>query len=279
MLMLLLLLLLACFVSSASAGEQGHYTPAPLAIRDFVVPPKGIYFLNYNTFYTADTVKDSSGHEVDSLTVAGSLTRNISIRNRSLPITVTGTLNVDVDIDIDVFVQALGIAVVTDKKILGADYGFIILPSWGHTSVDVKASASAAGTISVGPFSRSFSANQSVEIEAEETGLADFFIQPLWLGWHGKHYDIGLSWGAYLPTGAYDENEIANVGFGFYTSQTKASLYYYPFENKATAFMFAPTWKLHSKNIDKDVTPGQNVTVEYGIGQYLHERFEIGVHG
>jgi hypothetical protein len=43
--------------------------------------------------------------------------------------------------------------------------------------------------------------------------------------------------------------------------------------------MFTPTWEWHSKNIDKDVTPGQNVTIEYGIGQYLHERFEIGVHG
>jgi hypothetical protein len=116
----LLLLLIACFASSASAGEQGHYTPAPLAVRDFVLPPKGVYFLNYNTYYTADTFKDSSGDEVDSLTVSGTLTRNVSIRNRSLPVTVSGTLNVDLDIDIDVFVQVLGVAVVTDKKILGA---------------------------------------------------------------------------------------------------------------------------------------------------------------
>jgi hypothetical protein len=231
----LLLFFVVCISSPASAGEQGHYTPAPMAIRDLVVPPKGVYFLNYNTYYTADTFKDSSGDELDSLSVNGSLTRNVSIRNQSVPITVTGTLDIDLDTDIDVFVQALGVAVVTDKKILGADYGFIILPSWGKTSVDVKATASAAGSISVGPVSRSFSANQSVEIEDEETGLADFFIQPLWLGWHGKHYDIGLSWGVYVPTGAYDENEIANVGYGFFTSQTQASFYYYPVEDQSTA--------------------------------------------
>jgi hypothetical protein len=275
----LLLLLFICFASSAFAGEQGHYTPAPMAVRDFVLPPKGVYFLNYNTYYTTDTFKDSNGDEVDSLTASGTLTRNIGLRNRSLPVTVTGTATIDLDIDIDVFVQALGVVVVTDKKILGADYGFIILPTWGHTSVDVEASANAAGTISVGGISRPFSASGSVNIEDEETGLADFFIQPLWLGWHGKHYDIGLSWGAFVPTGAYDENEIANVGYGFYTSQTQASFYYYPVEDKSTAIMFAPTWEVHSKNIDKDVTPGQNITIEYGIGQYLHERFEIGVHG
>jgi hypothetical protein len=275
----LLLILIIFSASSAIAGEQGHYSPAPMAIRDLVVPPKGVYFLNYNTYYTADTFKDSNGDELDSLSVSGSLTRNISIRNRSVPITITGTLDIDLNLDIDVFAQALGVAVVTDKKILGANYGFIILPSWGYTSGDVKAEANAAGTISVGGITRPFSAGESVSVEDEKTGLADFFVQPLWLGWHGKHYDIGFSWGAYLPTGAYDENEISNVGYGFFTSQTQASFYYYPFEDQSTAIMFAPTWEWHSKNIDKDVQPGQNVTIEYGIGQYLHERFEIGVHG
>ena len=42
---------------------------------------------------------------------------------------------------------------------------------------------------------------------------------------------------------------------------------------------FAPTWEWHSKKIDKDVTPGQNITIEYGIGQYVHERVELGVSG
>jgi hypothetical protein len=275
----LVLILIILSATPAIAGEQGHYTPAPMAIRDFVVPPKGVYFLNYNTYYKTDTFKDSNGDKLASLTVSGSLTRNISLPRQSIPVTITGTTTINLDIDVDVFVQALGVAVVTDKKILGADYGFIILPTWGHTSVDVGASATAAGTISVGPVSKPFSAGGRVNVDDDKTGLGDLFIQPLWLGWHGKHYDIGLSWGGYIPTGAYDADDIANVGFGFFTSQTQASFYYYPFEDQSTAIMFAPTWEWHSKNIDKDVTPGQNVTIEYGIGQYLHERFEIGVHG
>jgi hypothetical protein len=275
----LLLFLVVCFASSASAGEQGHYTPAPMAVRDFVVPPKGVYLLNYNTYYTTDSFMDANGDELNSLSVSGSLTRNISIRNRSIPLTISGTANINLDINVDVFVQALGVAVVTDKKILGADYGFIILPSWGHTSVDVKAAADAAGTISIGPVSRPFSAGSSVTVKDDQTGLGDFFIQPLWLGWHGKNYDIGFSWGAYLPTGAYDKDEIANVGYGFFTSQTQASFYYYPVKDLSTAIMFSPTWEWHSENIDMDVQPGQNITIEYGVGQYLHELFEIGVHG
>ena len=126
---ILLLFLLACSASSLYAGEQGHYAPAAMALRDFVMPPSGYYFINYNTFYHADTFKDSSGNELNSISASGTATRNISVGGQSIPITVTGNLNIDLDIDVDVFAQALGLAVVTDKKILGADYGFIILPS------------------------------------------------------------------------------------------------------------------------------------------------------
>lgn len=272
-------ILIVFSVSPASAGEQGHYAPAAMGIRDFAMPSKGVYFLNYNAYYSTATSKDSDGDELDSISVSGSTTRNISLRGRSLPVTITGTANIDLDIDVHVFTQALGVAVVTDTKILGANYGLIILPSWGHASVDVTASATAAGTISVGGISKPLSAGGSVAFKDDKTGLGDLFIQPLWLGWHGKHYDIGLSWGGYLPTGAYDANDAANIGYGVFTSQTQASFYYYPFEDQSTTFMFAPTWEWHSKNIDKDVRPGQNVTIEYGIGQYLHERFEIGVSG
>jgi hypothetical protein len=273
------LILILMSVSAVTAGEQGHYTPAPMAIRDFVVPPKGVYFLNYNTFYSADTFIDEEGDELSSLTVDGTLTRDVSIRNQSVPVTITGTATIDLDLDIDVFVQVLGVAVVTDKKILGADYGFMILPSWGYTNVEARATADAVGTISVGGVTKPFTAGTSVSIEDDQTGLGDLFVMPLWLGWHGRHYDISLSWGGYLPTGAYDKDDIANIGYGFFTSQTQASFYYYPIEDQSTAIMVSPTWEWHSDNIDKDVQPGQNFTIEYGIGQYLHELLEVGVHG
>ncbi len=110
--MIILLLFLAFSASLVYAGEQGHYTPAPLAIRDFVVPPAGYYFLNYNTFYNTDTFKDSSGNELNFISAAGTATRDISIRGRSIPITITGTANVDLDIEVDVFAQAFAFAVI-----------------------------------------------------------------------------------------------------------------------------------------------------------------------
>ncbi|MCQ9207114.1 MAG: transporter [Omnitrophica bacterium] len=277
--LLFLLLFFACSVSSVFAGEHGHYTPAPLAVRDLVMPPKGVYFLNYNLYYKADTFKDASGVKITDFTASGTATRNISLRGYSIPVTFTGTGTINLDFDIDVYAQTFGLAVVTDKKIFGADYGFLILPSWGHARFDATANATAAGTISVGGVSKPIAANRTVKFEDDTTGLADLLIQPLWFAWRDKHYDIGLSWGAYLPTGQYDKDDLANIGLGFFTSKLQPSFFYYPFESKATAFMFSPTWEWHSKKIDKDVQPGQNITIEYGLSQYLHERFEIGISG
>ena len=46
-----ILVLGSLMVTNVFAGEQGHYSPAPMAVRDFVLPPKGTYFVNYNTNY------------------------------------------------------------------------------------------------------------------------------------------------------------------------------------------------------------------------------------
>ena len=101
--------------------------------------------------------------------------------------------------------------IVTDKEFLGGRYGFIVLPMWGRTDVEAKITANGSGTASIGGISRSFTASTSADFEDDKTGLADLFVQPLWLGWADKHYDAGLSWSAYIPTGAYDESDIANV--------------------------------------------------------------------
>jgi hypothetical protein len=276
----LCLAILLVFTSNVYAGEMGHYSPAPMAVRDFAMPREPMKaFVIYNTFYNTDEFRNKSGDKVDSVSVTGSRTVNVSVGNRNIPVDITGTANINLDLDVDVFMQGLGMVVATDKEFFGGRYGFQVLPLWGRTDVEAEVSADASGTASIGGISKPFTVSTTAKIEDDKTGFGDLFVQPLWLGWADKHYDIGLSWSAYLPTGAYDKDDIANVGYGFFTSQLQSSFYYYPFENMATAFMFTPTWEWHSKKIDNDITPGQNMTVEYGIAQYLHERFEIGVQG
>jgi hypothetical protein len=122
---------ISCVGSLAFAGEQGHYSPAPIAVRDYSMPPKGFYVLNYDTFYEADEFRDSGGDKLDSLSSTGSATRYLTIGSHNVPIALTGTLTANIQPDVKAFVQSPAFAWVTDKKILGADYAFIIAPSWG----------------------------------------------------------------------------------------------------------------------------------------------------
>lgn len=266
-------------VHSCFAGEQGHYSSMPLGVRDYVMPPKGFYLLVYDMYYASDTFKDSRGKKLDSLSTSTSITKNISLPGRSVPIRVTGNLTADIDVNLDTFNQLFALTWVSDIKILGADYAFLLLPSWGYMQVELEAKANAVASISVGRINKTLTANRSVEIVDRKAGFGDLYVQPIWLGWRGKHYDLGVTYGLYCPTGAYDKDDIANIGLGFLTQQVQTQGYYYPFENKATAFMVRPTYEWHSKKIDKDVQPGQDITLEYGISQYLHPRIEVAAIG
>ena len=267
------------FIGSSFAGEQGHYTPAPMAVRDYVMPSKGFYIIGYDTYYHGDKMKDSSGKNFDSVSAAGTLTKNVHLGSHSVPIKFTGTFNADLDFNVHSATQTLAFLWATDKKILGADYGFMVIPSWGYMSVNVAADATAAGTIQVGSHSRTFTAGQEVKIKDDAWGLGDLIVQPLWLEWRGKRNDVAFSYAATLPTGTYDKDNIANVGMGFCSQRLQTAAYFYPFESKTTAFMLTPTWEWNSKKIDANVQPGQTMTIEYGIGQYVHPRVEIGLTG
>lgn len=272
---LVLMILGFALVGSAFAAEQGHYAPAPMAVRDYIMPSKGFYVMGYNTYYDADKMKDPSGKDLDSVSVSGTWTKDV----KSIPITITGTLNADLDFNIHSAMQTLALIWATDKKILGADYGFMVLPSWGYTSVNISTQATAAGTIRVGSHSHNFSAGEEIKVKDEQWGFGDLILQPLWLAWRGKKHDVGFSYAVTLPTGTYDKDNIANVGMGFCSQRLQTAAYFYPSESKSTVFMLTPTYEWNSKIIDENVQPGQTMTIEYGVGQYVHPRVEIGLTG
>ena len=276
---LALLATVSLTVGPVFAGEQGHYVAAPMAVRDYVMPPKGFYAVPYNTYYNADKMIDSSGDTLDSISSTGTSTRNFSLGNHSFPVKVTGTLNADVNLNIHSGTQTLVLVWATDKKFLGADYSALLVPSWGYMSANVRVKANAAGTVEALGTTKTFAANQEVAIKDDVTGFGDLMVEPLWLMWRGKNYDLGFSYTATLPTGTYDKDSVANIGFGFCSQRLQANGYFYPFESKATALMFTPTWEWNSKKIDKNVQPGQTLTIEYGISQYLHPRVELGISG
>jgi len=168
----------------------------------------------------------------------------------------------NIDTEIDVIAISPLFMWTTDKEIWGGRYGFYVLPSISQASVGSSISA----------------ANRDLDYDDDNTGLADTFVQPLWLGWSGESHELSLGLGFYVPTGEYEADADDNIGLGFWTAQVQASGYYFFEESQATALMGALTYEVHDEKEDTDITPGDHATLEFGFSQYLSNRLEIGVH-
>ncbi len=106
--------------------------------------------------------------------------------------------------------------------------------------------------------------------------------QPVWLDWSEKHWDISLAYGFYAPVGKYDSQTVTlpggadvtvesknNIGLGFWTQRVQGGLAWYPMTNKATAFVTGLTYEYNGKKEDFELKPGQMLTLNWGISQYL----------
>lgn len=219
---------------TARAGELGHYLAGGTTVRDFIVPDPGFYYLQYNIFYTADAYKDRNGNSVDSVTV--------------------GPITLKVDADVDVFGIAPTFVWVSPWKFLGASYAAIIAPFFGNTSVQ------AALRTETG-FGKS--------VDDSQFDIGDLYVRPIWLGWNSKHFAISAGYGVYAPIGKYDDGEVDNVGLGFWTHEFQTSVIWFPWEHQGTAVMLTGTYEIHHEKDDVDITPGDRLSLDYGVSQFL----------
>ncbi|MEO2174700.1 MAG: transporter [bacterium] len=198
--------------------------------------------MQYNAYYSTDTYKDRHGDSVSSV--------------------AAGPVNFDIETDIDVLAITPLFFWSTEKEILGAKNSWYLAPSFAKGNV-------AAGISSV---------NLNGSFDSNSSGMADLYMQPIMLGWKNPDYDFNLGLGVYLPVGKYDVDEDDNVGLGFWTGQVQGAFYYYLYD-QATALMLAATYEAHEEKDGTDITPGNHLTLEYGVSQYLSQRLEVGLSG
>jgi hypothetical protein len=108
--------------------------------------------------------------------------------------------------------------------------------------------------------------------------MGDLLVQPVWLDCSLKHWDFNASHGFYAPVGKYNTDTVTvpgvgpvkvesadNIGYGFWTQQFQGAVAWYPMEHKATAVPY----ETNTKKEDFDLTPGDTLTLNWGISQYL----------
>jgi hypothetical protein len=109
-------------------------------------------------------------------------------------------------------------------------------------------------------------------------GLADVFIEPVTLSWHGKQYDASFGYGLWIPTGDYEATDPVSPGKGFLTQMLTAGVTYYPDPNKTWSFAALNRYEFNHEREDK-ITPGQYWTLEWGVGKSITKTIEVGATG
>jgi hypothetical protein len=239
-------------MTTSHAAEIGHFNGGLMNIRDYFVPEPGFYVVDYNYFYQTDQLNDANGNKISSVTINPGHGPGLTIG-----------LNVDVNL----YANALGLMWVSEWKIFGAKYAALVAPNVANASLEAALStASGIGRSS----------------QASNFGFGDTFVQPIWLGWTLKHWDFALGFGFYAPTGKYNtvtatlpvvgpvKAEAAdNIGFGYWTFQFQGAAAWYPFNNKGTAVTAALTYETNTEKQGFDLTPGDVLTLNWGISQIL----------
>jgi len=218
----------------AWAGQLGHTAPGVFNIRDLLMPEAGFYVVPYFIWYNADTFKDRNGNAVTSINAG--------------PV----TLNLDTSVRSYTFVPAL--VWVSKWEILGARYGMQIMPTFGNMTF--QAALRTETGFGIG-------------LDESSYGVGDLGVRPIWLNWEGEHYSINTMYGFFAPTGRYSNGASDNIGLGFWTQEFTLATAWFPWKHRGTAVTLTGTYEIQSKMQGVNITPGNRVSLNWGISQYL----------
>jgi hypothetical protein len=237
--------------------QTGHYMPGFLNIRDYADPSpiSGLLVLDYGPYQFGNNFYGRDGKPVTQIT--GPFNRKI-----------------DLDLNVNGYYNTPMVLWVSKGKILGATYfGGAAIP---FVTVSPNLAFSRIGDINA--------IHKSGDISGSVTGFSDLNLLPAFLSWGHKTYDITAGWMVYAPTGRYVTGGDDNTGFGYWSNTLQLFGYWYPMKidgqhTKALAVMLGGTFELISKIKDAEVKPGNRLSLDYGISQYVSKRVEVGVYG
>ena len=175
--------------------------------------PPGAYVAVPLWFYSADAVKDRDGNEI-----------------------LTGNL--------DAAVFGVALNVVTTKKVLGANYGFLVVLPWANNRVQGA---------------DDFDSNPG-------SGLTDMYVQPISLGWTTPRADFTAAYGLFLPTGRYEDGANDNTGLGMVGQEILFGTTIYLNTQRSLHVATAATFDFFSEKKDSETKVGNILNLEGGFG-------------
>lgn len=130
----------------------------------------------------------------------------------------------------------------TGAKVLGADYGVETIIPVIHTSLNMPAAS----------------------VRDSETALGDIYLGPLVLGWHGDRWDAVGAAGVWMDNAT--AKTAADAGKGYKSWMLTAGGTYYLDAAKNWSASALGRFERNTKR-DDGLRPGNQVTVEWGVGK------------
>ncbi|HOJ31109.1 MAG TPA: transporter [bacterium] len=223
---LMTLVTVLCLFAGFSFATEGGGGAYPNGAEDFMagaVPPPGFYYIHYSVGYFSDTFRDSHGKS-------------------SVP-----------DFKLTVFGNVSRLIYVSDKKILGGNWGMHILVPL--MNVDVKTPAG----------------------KDSKFGLGDIFIDPCIISWHSKNVHTSAGIDIIVPTGAYDKNDIANIGRNYWTIEPVFAFTY--LSDNGWDISGKLMYDINFENDATDYRSGQEFHCDYTVAKRINNRWTLGVGG
>ena len=260
-LIIFLIAVISLFQSTPATAQQvspfntGHYMTALSNVRDYSKMPAGLFILSYNYYGWGNSYADRDGQKHSSIFL-----EDID----------PGLPNAELNVNVNVFATVPSIFWGSEFTLLGgATYVAGIFPTYTLANVLVVAKQGETNVDTV--FTES--------AEAKLSGFADINIIPFGLSWGWKHFDATFYYSFYAPSGRYETGADDNIGLGFWTHEFQGFGYWYPDVSQATALMMGLTYETNSKVKGEELIPGDRLSLEWGLSQYLSERFELTVIG
>ncbi|QLE00194.1 transporter [Galbibacter sp. BG1] len=230
-----------------SQFQTGAYIPALIGVRDLSTPENsGFLITNYNALLFSNTFYDAEGNSISSGSLQG------------------GELNFS-SIDVQAYNNTFDVTYVSPEInfLKGLRYLFFIDIPYNTANLQI-----AATEVLRRPGS----------VRGGSAGFSDITISPITLSYSFEKMDVTGGYTFVAPTGSYQTGSDNNTGLGYWSHLFQLGMYYY-LNEKSTAFLISPTYEFHGQLKDADVTVGDRFSVEYGISQYLSERFEVTFQG
>jgi len=207
----------------------------------------------YDYYYTSDELSDANGNAINSITIKPGPGPGVTLK--ASPSVAINTLSPT-------------LAWIAPWKLDGVKFGAYINPSFSNSSLGAEISTLEG---------------RGVNASTSTFGMGDLFAQPIWFGYTMQHWDFSLAYGFYAPTGRYNTSTVTfprlgrsiittspdNIGEGFWTHQIQGAAAWYPWADQRMAVTAALTYEINSSKEGIDVTPGQHLTLNWGISEYL----------